>query len=135
METAATADLPDPTPHKDTKERIQGMKKWKCGGCGYISDGEDAPDKCPKCGAPKEKFVLLDDTAANLVERSRKTNTLHARLVALAREIEGVCKEGIEDKLDPGCVDVFQKGLANSYIMMKLSMTEMAGHMGKGKWG
>lgn len=110
------------------------MKKWKCA-CGYIHDGETAPEKCPKCGAPKEKFTLLDDAAANLVERSRKTNMLHAELIAKARKIEAICKAGIEDNLDPACVDVFKKSLASAYEMMKLSMTEVQGHMNKGKWG
>ena len=111
------------------------MKKWKCGGCGFVYDGEAVPERCPKCGAPREKFQLLDENAAKLVERSRHSNALHARLVALTREIEAVCKDGIADNLDPGCVDVFQKSLAGAYLMMKLAMTEMAGHMGKGKWG
>ena len=109
-------------------------KKWKCV-CGYIHDGDKAPAQCPKCGAPAEKFSLLDDTAAKLVERSRRTNALHCRVVDLARKIERVCKDGIEDNLDPGCVDVFEKTLAQSYEMMKLSMTEVQGHMLKGKWG
>jgi hypothetical protein len=69
------------------------------------------------------------------MERSRRTNALHCQVVDLARQVERACKEGIEDELDPGCVDVFQKSLAHSYEMMKLSMTEMQGHMGKGKWG
>lgn len=111
------------------------MKKWKCGGCGFINDGDSAPEKCPKCGAPKEKFGLLDDTAATLVERSRHTNTLHAKVIALARELELVCKEGVTDNLDSGCVDVFKKSTAHAYEIMKLSMTEVQGHMGKGKWG
>ena len=110
-------------------------KKWNCGGCGYIHDGDEAPERCPKCGAPAQKFSALDDAAANLVERSRRTNALHCRMVNLGRKVEQVCKEGIEDNLDPGCVDVFQKSLAHSYEIMKLSMTEMQGHIAKGKWG
>lgn len=110
------------------------QKKWKCV-CGYIHDGDQPPAQCPKCGAPAEKFTLLDDKAANLVERSRRTNALHARLVDLGRKIERVCKDGIEDNLDPGCVDVFQKSLAHGYEMMKLAMTEMQIHIAKGKWG
>lgn len=109
-------------------------KKWKCV-CGYIHDGDEAPAQCPKCGAPAEKFTLLDDKVANLVERSRHSNALHARLADLGRKMEAVCKDGIEDKLDPGCVDVFQKALAHSYEIMKLAMTEMQIHMAKGKWG
>ena len=109
-------------------------KKWKCV-CGYIHDGGEAPGHCPKCGAPAEKFTALDDQAADLVERSRRTNVLHSRLVNLGRKIEKACRDGIEDNLDPGCVDVFQKSLAHAYEIMKLSMTEMQGHMAKGKWG
>ncbi len=111
------------------------MKKWLCGGCGYVWDGDEAPEKCPKCGAPKTQFELLDQAKADLVERSRHTNCLHAELVSLGRRIEAICKDGINDKLDPGCVDVFQKSLKHAYDIMKLSMTEMKGHMGKGKWG
>ncbi len=111
------------------------MVKLKCGVCGYIVDGDVAPDKCPKCGAPKEKFAALDEAAAKLVERSRHTNMLHAEAVDLARKLELLCKDGINDNLDPGCVDVFRKTLAHAYEIMKLSMTEMQGHMGKGKWG
>ena len=110
-------------------------EKWKCEVCGYIHDGKDAPSACPKCGAAAERFALLDDTAAGLVERSRRTNALHCRVVDLARQIERACKEGIEDNLDPGCVRVFERSLAQCYEMMKTSMTEMQGHMAKGKWG
>lgn len=110
------------------------MKKWKCEVCGYIHDGEEA-EVCAKCGAPVEKMVLLDDAAAQLIERSRHTNALHAQLIDLARQIERVCEDGIKDDLDPGCVKVFQQSLDASYLMMKRSMTEMAGHMGKNKWG
>ncbi len=79
--------------------------------------------------------MLLDDTAAQLVERSRHTNVLHARVIDAARQIEAACKDGIADDLDPNCVAVFQKSLIRSYEIMKLSMTEMQGHMSKGKWG
>lgn len=110
------------------------QKKWKCV-CGYIHDGAEPPVQCPKCGAPRERFTVLDDAAAELVERSRHTNALHCRLVSLGREMERVCRDGIEDNLDPACVGVFQRALAHSYEIMKLSMTEMQGHSGEGKWG
>lgn len=110
------------------------MKKWKCV-CGYIHDGDNPPANCPKCGAPAEKFTLLDDAAAELVERSRRTNALHCHLVHTARQMEHICKDGIADNLDPNCVDVFTKSLAHCYEIMKMSMTEMAGHASKNKWG
>ncbi|MDR0884568.1 MAG: NADH peroxidase [Oscillospiraceae bacterium] len=33
------------------------MKKYVCAVCGYVHEGDDAPDKCPQCGAPKNKFT------------------------------------------------------------------------------
>ena len=110
------------------------MKKWKCTVCGYIHDGNEVCEQCPKCGAPAEKFQELDEAAAALIERARHTNTLHVQLIDLARQIERVCEEGIKDELDPGCVKVFESSLQASYLQMKLSMAELQGHMNKGKW-
>jgi hypothetical protein len=33
------------------------MKKWKCLVCGYIHTGDEPPEKCPVCGAPKSQFI------------------------------------------------------------------------------
>ena len=33
------------------------MKKFVCSVCGYVYEGEAAPEKCPVCGAPAEKFT------------------------------------------------------------------------------
>ena len=35
------------------------MKKFKCTVCGYIHEGDSAPEKCPLCKVPAEKFVEL----------------------------------------------------------------------------
>jgi rubrerythrin len=32
------------------------MKKFYCGICGYVYEGSEAPDKCPQCGAARDKF-------------------------------------------------------------------------------
>jgi len=31
-------------------------KKFICTVCGYVHEGDEAPEKCPLCGAPKSKF-------------------------------------------------------------------------------
>ncbi len=82
-----------------------------------------------------DKFAILDDTAAELVERSRHSNALHCRAVNLGRKLEAVCNDGLKDSLDPNCVKVFERSLQYAYEIMKMSMTEMQGHMAKGKWG
>ena len=33
------------------------MKKFVCSVCGYVFEGTEAPEFCPQCKAPKEKFV------------------------------------------------------------------------------
>ncbi|MBD5264488.1 MAG: NADH peroxidase [Bacteroides sp.] len=35
-------------------------KEWICTVCGYVAEGEEAPAKCPQCGAPASKFKELD---------------------------------------------------------------------------
>ena len=32
------------------------MAKWVCSVCGYVHEGDTAPDKCPICGASASKF-------------------------------------------------------------------------------
>ena len=39
------------------------MKKWKCTVCGYIHEGEEPPEKCPRCKSPKEVFVPYEGVA------------------------------------------------------------------------
>ncbi|MDR0942154.1 MAG: rubrerythrin family protein [Holosporales bacterium] len=31
---------------------------WKCGNCGYLIEGENAPEICPVCGHPKAYFEI-----------------------------------------------------------------------------
>ncbi len=33
------------------------MKKFVCMVCGYVHEGETAPEKCPQCNAPASKFT------------------------------------------------------------------------------
>ena len=111
------------------------MKKlWKCSVCGYIHEGGDAPDKCPKCGAPKEKFVELSSEAAEKIYKSDRTNDIHMQLVNLAARIAELCEEGININLDPPCVDVFTKAKDEAWVIKQRSKAELAGHMNKGKW-
>ena len=81
------------------------MKKlWRCGVCGYLHAGDEAPDACPKCGAPKEKFTGLTDEEAEKVHMSERTNDIHMEIVGLAERISALAQEGLEIDLDPPCV-------------------------------
>ena len=41
------------------------MKKFKCSVCGYIHNGNEPPETCPVCGATKDKFVKVIETASD----------------------------------------------------------------------
>lgn len=111
------------------------MKKWRCTVCGYIHDGEGAPEKCPKCGAPREKFEALTAEKAQLIERSRTSNLLHMQLVAIMDDIKVLAEEGIDDNLDPGCVDIFKKAREQAEALTQMVKAELQAHINKGKWG
>jgi rubrerythrin len=39
--------------------RRDEVKRWKCNNCGYIHEGEEAPDKCPACQHPQGYFEIF----------------------------------------------------------------------------
>lgn len=107
---------------------------WKCSVCGFMHEGEEAPDFCPKCGSPKEKFEAMTDEDAKKVFDSDRTNDIHMEIINLAMKIKDLAREGIELNLDPPCVDVFHKAHDEAWVIKQRSKAELAGHVGKGKW-
>lgn len=39
------------------------MKKFVCPVCGYVHEGDSAPEKCPQCGVPGSKFNVIEEGA------------------------------------------------------------------------
>ena len=37
------------------------MKKWVCTVCGYVHEGEEAPEICPLCGVGAEMFEETEE--------------------------------------------------------------------------
>ncbi|MEO0078956.1 MAG: rubredoxin-like domain-containing protein, partial [candidate division WOR-3 bacterium] len=35
--------------------------RWRCLNCGYVHEGNEAPDKCPACAHPQAYFELLGE--------------------------------------------------------------------------
>jgi Rubrerythrin len=109
--------------------------KWKCSVCGYIHDGDSAPDTCPKCGAPKEKFEKVAADVEQLIDRSRKTNQLHMDLTHVLTKVLKIAEEGIDDNLDPNCLILFQKAKKAAFELRQMSKAEIVAHINKQKWG
>lgn len=107
---------------------------WKCTVCGFIHQGDNPPEFCPKCGSPAEKFIKLSDEDAHKILMSDRTNDIHMKIVDLAMKIQALADEGIQINLDPPCLALFQKAKAEAVILKQRSKAEIAGHVGKGKW-
>ena len=41
-------------------------KKFRCTVCGYIHEGNEAPERCPLCKVPADKFVEIEEQNGNL---------------------------------------------------------------------
>ncbi|NLN63850.1 MAG: rubredoxin [Clostridiaceae bacterium] len=107
---------------------------FKCTVCNYVHEGDTAPDSCPKCGAPKEKFEQLSQEAADKIFTSDRTNDIHMELVQLSMRIVELCEEGIEIDLDPPCVSAFKKAKDEAWRIKQRSKAELVGHISKGKF-
>ena len=42
-------------------------KKFVCTVCGYVHEGDSAPEKCPQCGVPASKFKEMEESGLNFV--------------------------------------------------------------------
>lgn len=107
---------------------------WKCSVCGFIHEGGDAPETCPKCGATSDKFSEMSEVDAKKVFDSDRTDDIHAEIIVLAMKIKDLAKEGIDIDLDPSCVSLFKQAHHEAWVIKQRSKAEIAGHVGKGKW-
>jgi rubredoxin len=111
------------------------MKKlYRCSVCGYVHEGDGAPDKCPKCGIAAEKFEELSPEAAEKIYRSNKTNAIHMEIITLAEKIIALSQAGLDDNLDPKCMKAFNSTKDEAWVIKQRLKAELAGHMNLGKW-
>ena len=90
------------------------MKKFRCTVCGYIHEGEEAPERCPQCKAPASKFV-------EVVEQEG------APLTFADEHVIGVAK-GVDEEIYKGLVDNFNGEC--SEVGMYLAMSRQADREG-----
>jgi rubrerythrin len=73
------------------------MKKFICAICGYIHEGTEAPEKCPQCKAPKEKF-------SEKVEGTLQWADEHK--VGIAKGVDPEVIEGLRANFTGECTEV-----------------------------
>ena len=71
------------------------IMKWYCTVCGYVYEGPEAPEACPVCKAPKEKFKQMDEEAsfATVHEVGVAQGVSEDILKDLRANFEGECSE------------------------------------------
>ena len=71
------------------------MAKWVCNVCGYVHEGDTAPEVCPICKAPAEKFTKQDDEMAWAAEHvvGVAKGVSEDILADLRANFEGECSE------------------------------------------
>lgn len=50
-----------PCNEENTKGATKTMSKWKCKVCGYIHEGDSAPEFCPVCKQPSSAFEKIEE--------------------------------------------------------------------------
>ncbi|MCM1504180.1 MAG: NADH peroxidase [Muribaculum sp.] len=73
-------------------------KKFICTVCGYVHEGDEAPEKCPVCGVPASKFKeLVEDEALQFV-------TVHE--IGVAKDTNDEMKKDLNAHFMGECTEV-----------------------------
>ena len=72
------------------------MKKFVCTVCGYIYEGEVAPEKCPVCGVGADKFI----------EQSGDLAFADEHVIGVAQGIDKEVIEGLQANFAGECTEV-----------------------------
>ncbi|MCI9017176.1 MAG: NADH peroxidase [Clostridia bacterium] len=74
------------------------MKAYVCKVCGYIHFGEEAPEKCPQCGASKEKFVLKEENG--------QKEYADEHIIGVAKGLDEEVIKGLKENFMGECTEV-----------------------------
>lgn len=106
---------------------------WNCDNCGFVIEEEEEPEKCWKC--EEENMEPLSGDEAEKIRRAWYTNDLHTELNTLLEDMQAIAVEGLEENLDPACVDIFGRAKGCSEKLQQAIKAELATHVEKDKWG
>ena len=73
------------------------MSKFVCSVCGYIFEGEQAPEKCPQCGAPASKFTKMEETELVWADEHK---------VGVAQGLDEEVVQGLRENFNGECSEV-----------------------------
>jgi len=73
------------------------MKKFICTICGYGVESEAAPESCPQCKAPSDKFTEQSGTGLVFADEHR---------IGVAKDVDPEIKEGLQQHFLGECTEV-----------------------------
>ena len=73
------------------------MKKFVCTICGYVHNGDNAPEFCPQCKAPAAKFAEQKESATAFADEHR---------IGVAKGVEADVIEGLVANFNGECAEV-----------------------------
>jgi rubredoxin/uncharacterized membrane protein len=53
-------------------------RQWKCTVCGYLHEGPEPPENCPRCGAARSEFIPVEAEKLNLLHDLWQSLVVHA---------------------------------------------------------
>ncbi len=72
------------------------MKKYVCSVCGYVHEGDSAPDKCPICNADSSKFI----------EKSGELQWADEHVIGVSSGVEDAILEDLRANFMGECTEV-----------------------------
>ena len=75
------------------------MKKFICTVCGYVYEGEEAPEFCPQCKVPRSKFKELVETEGALTFADE-------HVIGVAKGVDAEVLEGLKAHFTGECTEV-----------------------------
>ena len=98
--------------------------KWTCSVCGYVHEGPEAPDFCPQCKAPKEKFVEVKEGAREWADQ---------HVVGVAKGVDPEILQGLRENFTGECTEVGMY-LAMSRVAHREGYPEIGLYWEKAAW-
>ena len=75
------------------------MKKYVCSICGYVHEGETAPEKCPMCKAPASKFEEMTESENGL-------EFVDEHVIGVAKDTDDEMKKDLNNHFMGECSEV-----------------------------
>lgn len=99
------------------------MKKFVCSVCGYVHEGDSAPDQCPVCKAPAEKFT----------EQTGEREWAAEHVVGVAQGVPEDIIEDLRANFNGECSEVGMY-LAMSRVAYREGYPEIGAYWEKAAW-